>query len=328
MRAELAQRLAADANGLDGVRRLAAEDPRAGLKAASREFEALFLQMVLKAMRDAVPKSGLFGSQEMDLYQGLLDQQLTQTMSGRGTTGIAAALERQLGRAIAQRAGSDGAAPAGNPEPALSSAASPGPQAIVRAMSPEIRLPSPSDPPGAARAPDAVSAPARDSARTDAPAAGAAPPVREFVGRIWPHALEAGRALGVPAHFLIAHAALETGWGQHEIRRPDGSPSFNLFNVKAGKGWGGETVESLTAEYENGAAEKRVERFRAYGSYAEAFADYAALLRRRYGAVLGQQDGNQFAHGLQRAGYATDPMYADKLSRIIGGATLRLGLSG
>src|SRR5690606_24746784 len=101
---------------------------------------------------------------------------------------------------------------------------------------------------------------------------------REFVNRLWPHALEASRATGIAPHFILGQAALESGWGRSEIRMPDGSPSHNLFGVKAGRGWQGPTVDVTTTEYVNGVPVKTVERFRAYGSYAEAFKDYANLL--------------------------------------------------
>jgi flagellar protein FlgJ len=134
----------------------------------------------------------------------------------------------------------------------------------------------------------------------------------------------------VPAHFLVAHAALESGWGQHEIRNPDGSTTYNLFGIKAGRSWQGATSEARTTEYVAGSAQSQRERFRAYGSYAEAFADYAGLLANnpRFSGVLGQQDGTGFARSLQQAGYATDPMYADKLARIINGNTLRQAMIG
>ena len=132
-------------------------------------------------------------------------------------------------------------------------------------------------------------------------------------------ALQASVATGIPARFLLGQAALESGWGKHEIRAADGSPSHNLFGIKAGKNWKGASVEVMTTEYLDGAPRKILQRFRAYGSYAEAFQDYAALLKgnRRYAAVLGQTDGAAFAQGLQRAGYATDPRYADKLTSIL-----------
>ncbi|HCN68636.1 MAG TPA: flagellar assembly peptidoglycan hydrolase FlgJ, partial [Candidatus Accumulibacter sp.] len=152
---------------------------------------------------------------------------------------------------------------------------------------------------------------------------------RDFVERVWPHALDAAARTAVPAHFLVAQSALESGWGKRELRTADGSPSFNVFGIKAGRGWSGATVEVPTTEFVDGVAQTVRAKFRAYGSYAEAFRDYAQLLSNhpRYSSVIGQQDGVQFARSLQRAGYATDPMYADKLARIIGGNTLRQALS-
>jgi flagellar protein FlgJ len=153
---------------------------------------------------------------------------------------------------------------------------------------------------------------------------------RDFVDRVWPHAQAAAAATGVPARFLVAHSALESGWGRREISRADGSPSFNVFGIKAGRNWSGATVEVDTTEFVNGMAQPERATFRAYSSYAEAFRDYAELLssKPRYAGVLGQQDAVQFARSLQEAGYATDPMYADKLARIIAGSTLRQALSG
>ena len=142
------------------------------------------------------------------------------------------------------------------------------------------------------------------------------------------HANEASQTTGIPARFMLGQAALESGWGKRELRGTDGTPSHNLFGIKAGAGWKGPIVEAVTTEYVNGVARKSVEKFRAYPSYADAFRDYANLLRSnpRYAGVLAQAaqgiDLEGFAHGLQRAGYATDPNYADKLSRIIRGTQL------
>ena len=146
---------------------------------------------------------------------------------------------------------------------------------------------------------------------------------------MWPQAVEASRATGIPARFLVAQAALETGWGKYELKNADGSPSHNLFNIKAGKRWAGDTVSTATTEYSNGVATRENARFRSYGSYAESFRDYARLISSnpRYAAVLGQDDAAAFARGLQSAGYATDPLYADKLARIINGNTLRTALA-
>ena len=129
---------------------------------------------------------------------------------------------------------------------------------------------------------------------------------------------------------MVAQAALETGWGKSEPRGPNGRPSFNLFGIKAGRSWSGPVVEASTTEIVDGQPQRQVERFRAYASYAEAFNDYARLLTAnpRYAAVLGNQDAGGFARALQQAGYATDPMYAAKLERIIGGSVLRASLTG
>jgi flagellar protein FlgJ len=138
-------------------------------------------------------------------------------------------------------------------------------------------------------------------------------------------ALESSRATGIPARFLLGQAALESGWGRHEIRGADGKPSYNVFGIKAGRGWSGPSVDAVTTEYVNGAAQRVVQKFRAYGSYGEAFQDYARLIRAnpRYAALLGAQDGAGFARGMQRAGYATDPQYAYKLIGVMNRASIQ-----
>jgi flagellar protein FlgJ len=191
---------------------------------------------------------------------------------------------------------------------------------------------------------------AMEAARTAAPQAGAGTPpapatrepaagnsplpiskTRDFVDRVWSHAVEAARATGIQARFMVGQAALESGWGRHEIRAADGSQTYNIFGVKAGRSWTGPVVEKTTTEYVNGEPQKVTAKFRVYSSYAESFKDYASLLmgNRRYAAVIGQgQDAEGFARGLQQAGYATDPAYADKLTRIINSPTLRASLLG
>jgi flagellar protein FlgJ len=180
-------------------------------------------------------------------------------------------------------------------------------------------------PPAAANAPQSASQHAPAQAAEVVPV-----PARGFINRLWTDAREASQATGIPAHFMIAQAALETGWGRSELRFSDGTPTYNVFGIKAGRGWQGAVAEATTTEYVNGVAQRSVERFRAYGSYAEAFRDYANLLTTnpRYAGVLNRQDAAGFARGLQQAGYATDPMYAAKLERIIGGQALRSGMIG
>lgn len=140
-----------------------------------------------------------------------------------------------------------------------------------------------------------------------------------FLERIAPFAREAGQALGVSPDLVAAHAALESGWGQRPLRDAAGQDTHNLFGIKAQAGWRGASTDALTTEYEDGTALKTTERFRSYPDAGSAFRDYARLLREnpRYAGVLGTgTDAQAFAQGLARGGYATDPAYAAKLSRL------------
>jgi flagellar protein FlgJ len=149
---------------------------------------------------------------------------------------------------------------------------------------------------------------------------GSSPKVDAFVDKLAAPAQAASAATGIPARFIIGQAALESGWGQSEIRKADGSTSHNVFGIKATKDWTGKTVSTVTTEYVNGRPQRTVEKFRAYDSYQEAMTDYASLLKGnpRYAQVINSShDVNGFANGMQRAGYATDPHYARKLMSIM-----------
>lgn len=307
--------LAADSRSLDGLKRSAQRDPRGAVKQAAQQFEALFMQMVLKSMRDATPKSGLLDSPAGDTYTGMLDQQMATRMSSSGT-GLADVIVRQLTRHLDR--GADKSTSAGAANGAAPAAAS------------TTVTPASSAASGKSRALAVYDSVARTvpMASADRPAAGAGSPQRNFITRHWDAAQAAQQATGIPAQFVLSQAALESGWGKAEIRSADGLPSYNLFGIKASGGWQGRTVDVVTTEYENGTPRKVVEKFRAYNNYSEAFRDWAQLLAAnpRYAGVLAQgRDAAGFAHGLQRAGYATDPAYGDKLTRVIAsvGAVLR-----
>jgi flagellar protein FlgJ len=277
--------LVADARSLDRLQRDARAAPHTALRAAATQFEAVFVNMLIKSMREALPQDGPFASEATKLYTGMLDQQLAHGVASRGI-GLAELIVKQLER-----------------HPSVSGGAA----AAARA---------PQD--GAARAVERIRDAARDAATTDGP--------QGFVDAMLPHAREAERQTGVPARFILGQAALESGWGRREIRAADGSPSYNLFGIKATRGWSGRTVETTTTEFVNGVAQKVVQRFRAYGSYAEAFADWARLLAAnpRYAGVLANgKDAARFAQALQAAGYATDPNYAEKLTRVLNHSLLR-----
>jgi flagellar protein FlgJ len=151
--------------------------------------------------------------------------------------------------------------------------------------------------------------------------ADASPDQQAFLDSIAPWAREAADKLGVAPELVSAHAALESGWGRRPLRNPDGSSTHNLFGIKAGAGWHGGVAESATTEYVGGAALKTSARFRAYPDQASAFRDYAQMLidNPRFRSALGAgNDAQAFAAGLAKGGYATDPSYAAKLTRLAG----------
>jgi peptidoglycan hydrolase FlgJ len=307
-----------DPNALAGLKRQAKDNSPQALAAVAKQFEAVFLQMVLKSMREATPTSGLTDNDQTRMYQSLLDQQLAQNLAQQGGAGLAQALVRQLG-------GATGGVPQA---PGAGFDLTHVPRLPARTAVPPSRVERPAAGEGRAAPAAASSASSTSAASAAVPGANSAAK-RAFVERLWPHAEEASRATGIPAHFMIAQAALETGWGKSELRHRDGTVSFNLFNIKAGRRWEGNSLQVVATENANGRTVSEPSRFRAYRSYAEAFQDYARMLTTspRYADVVGQTDAAAFARSLQRAGYATDPMYADKLTRIIGGATLRNALT-
>ncbi|MDR1276842.1 MAG: flagellar assembly peptidoglycan hydrolase FlgJ [Candidatus Accumulibacter sp.] len=308
-------RFVLDPNANAALRASAKRDQAAALKDAARQFEGLMLQMVLKSMRDAAPQDGLFDNDQSRFFMSILDQQIAQNIASESPTGFAKMIEQQLGRNLASVDSSADTLSSLQMEALLRQSAG--------AAGTAFHSPLALDSYAAANAANAA-----NSAAASAPIGSGG--AQDFVKRVWPHAVEAAKSLGVPPHFVVAHSALESGWGQHEITLPDGSPSHNLFGIKAGKSWQGPSVEIQTTEYENGAPKTVRAKFRVYPSYAEAFEDYAGLLRgkARFASVLGQRDSVGFAQSLQDSGYATDPLYADKLNRIIGGATLKEALAG
>jgi flagellar protein FlgJ len=159
-----------------------------------------------------------------------------------------------------------------------------------------------------------------DPLHPDAPVALPQKAAAAFIQTHTDAAAAAEKTTGIPAKFMIAQAAHETGWGRKEIRNADGTNSYNLFGMKAGPNWKGATTDITTTEYIGGKAHKVTQTFRAYSSFAESFADYASTMKNspRYAAVVASgADANGFAKGLQKAGYATDPSYAAKLTKMI-----------
>ncbi|MGS0893075.1 flagellar assembly peptidoglycan hydrolase FlgJ [Burkholderia stagnalis] len=307
---DLTQRFALDVQGFDALRAQARQSPQAGAKAVAGQFDAMFTQMMLKSMRDATPDGGLFDSHTSKLYTSMLDQQLAQQMSTRGI-GVADALMKQLLRNAGQGAGADTAADVG-----AGAGGGEGGLAAMNAMARAYANAAGNN--GGLAGTRGYSA---GSALTP-PLKGAsgAPDADAFVDRLAAPARAASATTGIPARFIVGQAALESGWGKREIRAADGSTSYNVFGIKAGKSWTGRTVSALTTEYVDGAPRRVVAKFRAYDSYEHAMTDYANLLKNnpRYAGVLSASRSVEgFAHGMQKAGYATDPNYAKKLISIM-----------
>jgi flagellar rod assembly protein/muramidase FlgJ len=184
--------------------------------------------------------------------------------------------------------------------------------AMAEALQPDTRTT-----PLASLQPNAMASASRLSASPDGPAAADS---RAFLAQHAAHARQAQATSGIPATFMVAQAALETGWGKHEIRFDDGRTSHNLFGIRAGANWKGPVAEIWTTEFVNGSAQKVRGQFRAYGSYEESFNDYARLISQnpRYAnAMRNLADPQAFATSLQQAGYATAPHYANVLASVI-----------
>lgn len=258
-------------------------DP-AALREVAGQFEALFVQTMLKNMREASLGDPLLGdSNQHEMYQGMLDQQLALEMSSGKGIGLAEMLVRQLG-------GESQDAP-------------------LRTDT-SHRLP------------------------TSSPVAVVQKPIwsnaESFARDVWPHAERAAERLNVAPEAIVAQAALETGWGAHVPQRGDGSSSFNLFGIKAGGGWSGDSVSKATLEFEHGVPRPQVAQFRAYTDVAGTFDDYAEMLLRnpRYESVSDHgADVDGFASALQSSGYATDPAYAQKLKRVADSETMQNAIS-
>ena len=337
--------------------------PRARIETAARELETQFAQMLIKSMRSASMGDSLMG--DNTTYREMYDQQLSKELSkGRGL-GLAPMIVRQLERSTAATMPVGGATPASFPLLPQGASSPGGPMPLtlpvgampLGAMSPRAKSGGLTLAPSSAGVSmPAFAMPALDKAFNpsfkqpfDLPAlsvtasasdvdiaAADCPPdapldcssPEAFVKSIWPHAQKTAAELGVPAKALVAQAALETGWGRRLVGR-QGVTSHNLFGIKAGGRWSGERMSASTHEFVNGVRVNERAAFRAYGSPSESFADYARLLgNARYAGARGAgNDTHRFASALQKAGYATDPSYAAKITAIANGATLNRALA-
>ena len=280
------QALAADGRALNALKVQAGQNSPEAAREAAKQFESLFMREMIKSMREATMKSGLLDGAEGNLANDMYDQQLSVQMSGL-PGGLTEAIQRQLTR---QMGGTEA----------------------------ELSIPS------------TLSLDTSALRRTTSTKNSTTPSPKGLDAFVQHHRATAERVAqdsGIPASFMLGQAGHETGWGKGEIRHKDGSAAYNLFGIKAGKNWTGKVAEVTTTEYINGVARKVTAKFRAYDSYEDSFRDYARLIndnpryekaREKVGSAVA------YATELQKAGYATDPEYASKLSRAIQ-STLRVG---
>lgn len=273
-----------DARSLNALKNQVSQQPQQGLRQVAEQLESVFVQMMLKSMRSALPQEGLLSSEQSRLYTALYDQQLAQDLS-RKSLGFADLMVEQLSRH--QNEPEDI-----KPAPLLNTDL---PRQFVSAF----RRFVPEE------------------------AAGALKYISEngasFLAKLFIPARIASENSGIPHLLIVAQAALESGWGQRQILTAEGTPSHNLFGIKAGKNWRGKVNNIVTTEYIDGKAVKIRDDFRVYPSYFEAVTDYVNLLTqsKRYAKVAAANTPEQAAIALQAAGYATDPGYAKKLIQLI-----------
>lgn len=278
-----------DVRSLDALKRDAGNNSPQALREAAKQMEGIFVQMVMKSMRDASFKGGLLESQASDMYTSMYDQQISQDIARKGQLGFADLIVRQMG--------GEGIKPA---------ATIPAPGAAPYTLANATTTAAPQADP--AQAVPLASAVAEQGDKS-----------HPFINRMLRPAMLAAQKSGIHAHLILAQAALESGWGKREILTEDGKPSHNLFGIKATGDWQGKTTEITTTEFINGEKRKVKAAFRVYDSYTEALADYTSLLKDnpRYGQVARSSSPEQGARALQAGGYATDPAYATKLINII-----------
>lgn len=334
-----------DISGLNRLKRAAvAEDPSA-IKAVAKQFEALFINMMMKSMREANEVFGEdspFNSSESKLYQDMLDKEYGLSMAGAGGIGLAEIIEKQLtGRVsndiaprppsifipsksknetiervddVADQSVHSGPGPGPGPGTGTGTGTRTGAGTAVRPWTDQGDRKN--DPKSTASASNLglSTAPTKPSVVTsnfESP--------EDFVDQLWHLAKSAAKTLSVDPRILVAQAALETGWGQFTLKDSEGGDSFNLFNIKAGLGWDGKSVLKNSLEYEQGIAIKKQSSFRAYESFEESFNDYIELIQTspRYQKALSLVNKPlEYINELQKAGYATDPDYGAKVSRI------------
>ncbi|MCV2401502.1 flagellar assembly peptidoglycan hydrolase FlgJ [Marinomonas sp. C2222] len=308
----------ADFSTLAALKTKAQKDPESALKDVAQQFESIFINMLLKNMRSTNEAIGsdLFSSNQTKQYQDMMDSQMAQSIASSGGIGLSDALIRQYqgqqGIVSSPEAKERGDTDFLNQVAKQDLARV---QALARQASNDFMESIKNDSSLATQSTASAtnaSTPSALSVVFETP--------EEFVKTLWPHAQKAAETLGVNPKGILAQAALETGWGKYPIAKEDGGASFNLFGIKADSRWQGDRAVVNTLEFRDGVAKRERAAFRAYESFGQSFDDYANFLRtsERYKDALQSGDNSaNFAASLQKGGYATDPNYSEKISRIV-----------
>lgn len=343
--ADTTNNVAFDTKSLDSLKIAAKESSPESIKEVAKQFEAVFMNMLMKSMRAATPQESQFDNEQTRTFTAMLDQQLSTSLAGRGL-GLSDIIARQLSKGGINAMNNAMEQAVSDPNPNKSSNISPvtgmpfpnsnahliqGYLGQLSHTSQGVRVTSAED--YKKTAADALLSRAvsrkpningneaniKEVLLKSQPSA-VIRGVDDFKQVMTTHANIASEASGIPSHLMLGQAALESGWGKRQIKGSDGTESFNLFGIKANKNWKGKVVETMTTEYVNGVKHKQVEQFRAYDSYADSFKDFAKLMTNnpRYQGVMSNLDSPAgYAKAMQKAGYATDPHYAEKLESVI-----------
>ncbi len=311
-----ATRVYHDFNSLAQLKSKGRDDSPEAIREAARQFESVFVKMMLKSMRDAnaaIIDEPLFDSQQMDMYRDMYDDQLSLHLSSSGSgLGLTDVLVQQL-------TGNPGASvQSKKPEHLFNPIVVSKAQAYITKPEQSKEIASTgmdSEKPGPTLEKSIVE---EVSTVSEERGPDFSTPVA-FVHSLWGYAEKAAKRLQMDPKVLIAQAALETGWGKHVMRTDQGASSNNLFGIKANHDWEGKNIQVNSLELENGSLSKKSSAFRVYNSYADSFTDYTRFItsKTRYqNARDAASDPEKYMQELQSAGYATDPDYAQKIGQI------------
>lgn len=333
-----------DLQGLDQLRQKAQSNSKESIREVANQFESMFASMLIKSMRqanEAFETDSPFNNKNTKFYTDMQDNQLALDISRHGSLGLADALVRQLDPMSISRPGSvaqDQLVMPNNDQSQMMD--------INKAL-PEIDLNKPDQTPASVMSFDQPSVThIRNKSVQDSEEMVIANKLnnkkanndeskpftdqKSFIDTLMPYAKKVAKTLGISPAALIAQSALETGWGKKIINSADNQSSFNLFNIKAHRGWDGDKVSKNSLEVENGVGVQRRSDFRRYEGYAQSFNDYEQFMNnnQRYQEALQQgKNADRYVEELQKAGYATDPKYAEKIKQIMNNSTFKAAIA-